>query len=391
MPRPLRTMTALCLAALVGCGGGAAGTTPTPDAALPDDVATDVATRDAQGDAVNPPDDTVNAPDDVVNVPDDTGPAVGPVAAPRDTWTWVDEPGTRCANGRPTGFGVNLADDATRVLIFLQGGGACWDDTTCLGLVPTSFYVQTGYGAVEFATDVLRPAMLPLRRNDPANPFRAMSMVYVPYCTGDIHGGDRVTRYNGLGRSAEFHHVGARNLDRILRRVAATFPRARRVWLAGDSAGGFGAALNMDRVQRALPLARVDVLNDSGQPVQPPADRWRAMRTAWNLQLPEGCDAACGDDLGAMTVLLRQRYPNNRFGLVSFTHDPVISTFMGLDAFTFNARLRDFTRTMARDWPAGRYFLLPGASHVAFVTPTPGLVRWMQAMVSDDPAWANVD
>ncbi len=81
MPRPLRTTTALCLAALVGCGGGATGTTPAPDAATPDDVASDGLVRDAQDDAVNPTDDTVNPPDDVVNTPDDAGPGGAPVAA----------------------------------------------------------------------------------------------------------------------------------------------------------------------------------------------------------------------------------------------------------------------------------------------------------------------
>ncbi len=390
MARAWRVVVALGLGSVAACGGGSTAATPhSPDAA-PDaaDVAVD-ARDETAADAGLADVPLTDVGHDASPV--DAGPPVAPVVAPRNTWTWVDEPDTRCGNGRPTGFGINVADDTTRVLIFLQGGGACWDATTCLGLVPTSFYVQTGYGRAEFATDVLRPAMLPLRRGDPSNPFGAMSMVYVPYCTGDIHAGDRVARYTSLGRSQDFHHVGARNLDHILRRVAATFPRARRVWLAGDSAGGFGAALNMDRVQRALPLARVDVLDDSGQPVQPPADRWRAWRTAWNLQLPEGCDAACAGDIRAIADLLRRRYPDNRFGLISFTHDPVISTFMGLDAFTFHTRLRDFTRAMARDWPSGRSFLLTGASHVAFVTPTPALVRWMHAMVTDDPTWAHVD
>jgi hypothetical protein len=319
--------------------------------------------------------------------PTDLGP---PIVAPANQWTWVDVPGSRCANGAPTGFGINPTADPTTLLIFLQGGGACWDALTCLGPVSTSFYVGTGYDRVAFATDVLRPVMLPLQRANPGNPWRQMNMVYVPYCTGDVHAGDRVAHYNLLGREADFHHVGARNLDLFLARIRATWPAVRRVWLAGDSAGGFGVALNMDRVQRALPAARVDVVDDSGPPIEVDAARWRAWRTAWNLQLPAGCPASCGDNIGAIAEHVRATYPDHRFGLISYSHDAIISTFVGIDALTFNRRLTTVLDRMDSAWAQGRYFVVPGLLHVGFATPTPALSQWLQAMVFDDPRWASV-
>lgn len=387
--------TALCLSLSAGCGGST-------DAVVVDDVpgydAPDLST---------PPDfdaGTTDAPVVTADVPVrhdagsvdagvivDASPAVDagePITAPARRWTWVEVPGAVCADGSPTGIGVNLVDDdPTRVVIFLQGGGACWDDATCLGPVPTSFYVTTGYDRLAFETDALRPVMLPLQRANPLNPWRDTNLVYVPYCTGDVHAGDRVTTYNFLGRRMDFHHVGARNLDLFLRRVVATFPRARRVWLMGDSAGGFGSALNMDRVQRAFPAARVDVVDDSGQPIQPAGTRWADWRRAWNLQLPAGC-ASC-DDIGSIAELLRTRYPDNRFGLVSYTHDSVISTFMGMTVFAFNAELNDFARAMSSRWTNGRYFFIPGALHVGFATATPALAAWLTALATDDPAWRN--
>lgn len=329
---------------------------------------------------------------DVTDVTDatDTSDAIvsPPVAAPPRQWTWVPVDGAQCADGSPTGFGVNLADnDPTRVVIFLQGGGACWDDTTCLGPVPTSFYVTTGYGRLAFETDPLRPVMLPLQRGNPLNPWRDTNLVYVPYCTGDVHAGDRVTTYSFLGRHMQFHHVGARNLDLYLQRIVATFPHARRVWLMGDSAGGFGAALNMDRVQRAFSSARVDVVDDSGQPVQPAGHRWADWRNAWNLQLPVGCTHC--EDIGSIAEFLRTRYSDNRFALVSYTHDSVISTFMGMTVFEFNTELEAFARTMTSRWVNGRYFFIPGALHVGFATATPALATWLTAFATDDPAWQN--
>lgn len=389
-----RRMFGVCVVmGVMACSGGGAGS-------VRDDDAGDAAAVDVQ---IPPADEgpaldagarldvvTVDAP--TADVARDAGyvlPDAPRIEAPLGAWTWVDVPGARCANGRQTGFGVNLSDDPTQLLIFLQGGGACWDATTCVGPVSTSFFVATGYGRTEFNLDVLRAPMLPLQRWNPANPFRAMNAVYVPYCTGDVHAGTRVVRYRGLLGEQDFYHVGARNLDLFLQRIAVTFPRVRRVWLVGDSAGGFGSALNMDRVQRALPWSRVDVLDDSGPPVQPAGDRWSQWRAQWGVEFPVGC-TTCGDDIQSVADFLRDRYPDHRFGLISYSYDAIISTFMGLDGITFHNRLTSFTDHMGHTWTNGRSFVIPGVLHVGLATSTPALQRWIQAMITDDPSWASV-
>jgi len=369
---------------LTACASASEGVVP----------ATDAAVRDARVDVVAAT-DVVSAPDvvsaDVVverDVVSSDVPAVQAVEARVNEWTWVDVPGSRCANGTPTGFGVNRAASSDTVVLFLQGGGACWDGITCLGPVTTSFYVATGYDRLAFQTDVLRAAMLPMRRLDPTNPFRGMHLVYVPYCTGDVHAGDRVAQYSFLGRTADIHHVGYRNLGLFLPRVRATFPNARRIILMGDSAGGFGAAINMDRVQRFYGDVPVDVLDDSGPPVLPDRSRWQAWRTAWNMQFPQDCPA-CAEDLTAVVRVLQNRYPTRRFGLISYTHDAVISTFMNVTAFQFWDSLRATADALPRTWPGARTFLVPGILHVGMLAPTPAMVRWMDAFAREDPAWAS--
>lgn len=323
----------------------------------------------------------------VTTVPDAGTEFAEPFVAPPREWTWLDVAGSKCANGAPTGVGVYLEPTSPDVLVFLQGGGGCWDGATCWG-VGTSFYVATGYGRVEWATDVQRPLMLPLRMDDANNPFRGANVVYVPYCTGDIHIGDAVVDHDLLGRKKKTFHHGYRNLGLALDRLAATMPHIRRLWLAGDSAGGFGAALNMDRTQRRFPDARVDVLDDSGQPIRPTAGRWELMRTAWNAQLPGDCPA-CVTDISGMVGYLRRKYPHNRFGLISFEADAVITTFMGLFATTFYDELLALAAEMDALWPSAHYYLLFGTSHVALATPTPGLVEWLAKFASDDPGWAS--
>jgi hypothetical protein len=64
----------------------------------------------------------------------DSGIMLGtPLTAAPDTWTWVPFPDSQCANGTPTGLGVKLTGKpGARALIYLEGGGACWSDLTCL-------------------------------------------------------------------------------------------------------------------------------------------------------------------------------------------------------------------------------------------------------------------
>ena len=65
-----------------------------------------------------------------------------------------------CADGSQTGFAINPAPTPSNdALIFLEGGGACWDGTTCWGPVSTAFYVATGYGEAAFETDPQLPAI----------------------------------------------------------------------------------------------------------------------------------------------------------------------------------------------------------------------------------------
>src|SRR5690349_8408075 len=54
-----------------------------------------------------------------------------PISAPNETWTFVPVPDAHCGNGTSTGIGVNLTDRSNRVLIFLAGGGACWEAAAC--------------------------------------------------------------------------------------------------------------------------------------------------------------------------------------------------------------------------------------------------------------------
>ncbi len=60
----------------------------------------------------------------------DAGPAT-PITAAAGKWTWVDFPDSACDDGTPTGIGVNPGT-SSNLIVFLNGGGACWNAQDCL-------------------------------------------------------------------------------------------------------------------------------------------------------------------------------------------------------------------------------------------------------------------
>src|SRR6266545_3474680 len=73
---------------------------------------------------------------------------IQPIQAPRNTWTWVDFPDSSCGDGSTTGIGVNPGD-SSNVLVFLEGGGACWSYESCF--VNRTVATDGPFGSAEFA------------------------------------------------------------------------------------------------------------------------------------------------------------------------------------------------------------------------------------------------
>ncbi len=319
-----------------------------------------------------------------------------PIEAPAETWTFVPFPDSACGNGGPAGIGVNLTTRSRHVLIYFQGGGGCWDALTCF--LPTASNINNDYTEATFNGEIRGAGrFLMFSRTDARNPFRDASFVYVPYCTGDIHGGNNIREYVLGDQSMTVHHVGARNVEAYLRRLALTFPMADRVWLTGASAGGYGAGLHWDRVQRAFTSARVDLLDDSGPPINPPTERYSLMKSAWNIQFPEGC-TRCSDDLGALFDYYATRFPPpHRMGLLSYTQDRTISTYFGITGTQFQTALDGLTARSFDPHPNFRYFEVIGSDHTmvgSLGTLTgPGgasLLQWVTAWANDSTPWNSV-
>lgn len=246
------------------------------------------------------------------------------------TWKWVSIPGTSCRDGTETGIGVNLGTKTDHLMIYLEGGGACFNDTTCSYMNPSHF------DSSNFATQIGAEGELGIfNRADSKNPVADWSFVYVPYCTGDIHAGNNPAgNVPGLGVQK---FVGYANVGLDLQRVVPTFPGLKQVLLTGISAGGFGAAANYVQVAKAFSPVPVSLLDDSGPAMENPYNATCLQMlcdSLWGLDKGslQDCDGECTNPASYQLDFIKhvaKTYPNVPLGLIESTQDAVITLFYG--------------------------------------------------------------
>ena len=208
----------------------------------------------------------------------------------------------------------------SRLLIFEQGGGACWQDFyNCNVLIE---------GGENQEPPAPRVGIWDFDSKD--NPFADYSIVFMPYCDGSVFTGDNVVfdltwqafiegalgLQPGEGPPVRFHH-GLRNQSAGMDLAKATFPHASRITVAGSSAGGVGAVGFAPFLARMLygNQVKLTVFNDAG-PIttnQAAIADIEARRDDWQVGqfYPESCED-CGDDVGDdSTAIVKWRLDND--------------------------------------------------------------------------------
>lgn len=346
-------------------------------------------------------------------------------------WSWVpfddafctdaisDDVGRYTFGRSTTGLAISWGPAGNAdLVVFLQGGGACWEFLTCGGAAPLldKTALAGPFGPAEFARNIhdKYPRSWIRRENLPPS-VRDATVVFVPYCTGDVHGGDRVATYRsplpGL-RDITWHHVGHANVTAFLRRLGPTFPSPRKLVVAGASGGGFGSLANYTAVRSVWPAAKAYMVDDSGPPLigsAIPAATRAAWYESWNIGASlDGFCPGCRTDMSAGLREILTRYPQDRVALLSHLHDEVIRGFFGTITITptpaltpmpadeFEAELRRLgTTVMDPATPNAKYFYAAGDRHpmledpTTVMTPSPGLEAWLELMLSDSASWAS--
>ena len=185
-------------------------------------------------------------------------------------WTKVDAPADcMCGDGSPYSYFVR-EKVPTKVVFFLEGGGACFTADTCKpgsDSYKQSVGQQNGFMESQGIFDL----------DNPENPLADYSMVYVPYCTGDVHGGNTTTDY---GNGVVVQHKGLVNGTAAMNALLERFPEATDVIVAGASAGSFPTPIYAGMIADKLPRAAVKVLADGSGAIP---DAMGLVASQWKL------------------------------------------------------------------------------------------------------------
>ena len=271
-------------------------------------------------------------PADAANPADAAGSHIfDEAAANPGVWTWIPIEGAYCRDGSPAGLGLRTHVDGPGLVIFMHGGGGCFNADTCDMNRPA-------FGGDDFTAWVEQMGDKHIFNPDNGmNPVRDWHAAFISYCTGDFHGGTR-SGVDVPGGPTDQSFVGHDNMVLMTTLLSDYFRDVEHVLLVGSSAGGFGTTLNYVHVAEAFAPTRVTLLDDSG-PFLPNNEAFRPclqrlMRDLWGLDavLPADCAScfsASGDGLSNLFAHLGATYPEARFGLLSTTGDLVARTGFG--------------------------------------------------------------
>ena len=253
--------------------------------------------------------------------------AAEPVAtSPNGLWgQHVPGGDCQCADGSEFSFWSHEGDPE-KVLLYFQGGGACFSAETCSFTNGTYTVQADGSQVTEAAAGIFD-------FDNPDNPFRDWSVVFVPYCTGDIHLGNAAHDY---GDGLVVQHRGFVNASAGLEYLVDTFPDASEVFVAGSSAGGVPSPLFAGLVADELPDAEVAALADASgaYPDNPPVNEaignlWGTFENVPDWPENEGLEPA-DYSIPGLFVQAGLHNPELRFARYDAAYDEVQQQFSAL-------------------------------------------------------------
>lgn len=262
-------------------------------------------------------------------------------------WEKVELPGTVCSDGSQYKFFVHDSPNSNNLIILLEGGGACWDYESCSGSLGKLGAVNPNGIADDYMTQTTAKYVSPIVNGaDPGLPGRAKipivtadwDVVYMPYCTGDVHVGNNVAVYNdpaGANPPLTFHHNGFNNTVAATNYLAQRFVDINKLLVTGYSAGGVASLAGYHQIRSTMTAAQGYMLNDSGPLFPAPNASFNShllhekISTAWNLApvlntLPGNFDI---NDYGSMTAMLAAQYPSDQLAYTGYSSDFNFSRF----------------------------------------------------------------
>lgn len=323
-----------------------------------------------------------------------------------------------CMNGSPYSYFVKRGS-VNNLLIYYQGGGACWDNITCsiptcdTNVAPTgSDNPNSWHSGFADGANAL-------------NPFKDWNIVFVSYCSCDIHFGDAARNYQGLMPTLHVEHRGYQNARVVEKWAREHFVNPERVFVTGSSAGAYGAWFNAPLHQAVWPASHFDVLGDAGNGVITTSFLNNQIGN-WNFEanIPTAIPGltqslTSGIGITDYSETVANFFPDTRWaqystafdggdgGQTSFYHimlnptDPYGWQDWWESSCAFHTQMRQQAVDTAAAVPLNyRYYIGSGSRHTmwgsnnVYTSTTggvPAIVNWINAMLANGPSWVNVE
>lgn len=374
-------------------------------------------------------DEVASLSDDVVtntivspNIPDDgfvaiTHPAGG---EPGNEVSYLgDTLVPQCQDSSPFTFFAKRGS-VNKLLVYYDGGGACWETQTC------------GFPTCTQTANPTPPGLAGSGFGDfthPDNPFKDWNLIRLRYCSCDIHLGDRAVDYSPLPPFFPAKHVEHRGYDNA--KLAEKFAREHflnptDIFITGSSAGSYGAMVHGAHLSEVYPASSVNVMGDGGNGVATQEfmdtnfNNWGALE---NLPDIPGIIGVPSSEMSIPLILkaAAAHYPKTNWsnyttafdggegGQTGFYYVMLAGTPWAAPTWwnascQFNEVMReqasDTADAIALENDNYRYYIATGSTHTGFGNPrvyddttggVPPLLDWINAMIDDDPSWTNVE
>ena len=302
-----------------------------------------------------------------------------------------------CADGSGFAFWERRADP-TKVVFYLDGGGGCYDATTCAFTGLSAGGEAANYDWSIYGEDpATEGGIFNLARDD--NPFAEHSLIYVPSCTGDAHLGD-VTREYSPELTVE--HNGFVNGTAALSYLAEHYRDAAQVVVVGKVDGSVAAPLYGGLVADLFADAQVTVFGaDSGHIPDDP-DRNAELAELWGVydNLPdwEVNQALSTGEWGPRRLWIQAglRDPDIVLARFDFAYDQEAAEAaeaIGLDPSQFLAVIDANEAAIEAAGVIQHSYTAPGNGHTIVENETfyevavngVTLVGWVEALIDGEP------
>lgn len=318
-----------------------------------------------------------------------------------------------CMDGSPYHFFVKRGS-VNKVLMYYQGGGACWEQLTCSVPVCDTSVDPEGSDNPNGRTTGFT------NLSNPDNPFRDWHIVFVPYCSCDIHFGDAAQDY-----PLHVEHRGYQNARVVEKYARESFPDPETVFVTGSSAGAYGAFFHAPLLHRIWPNADFHVLADGGNGVITQSFLEEFFPN-WDFakNLPDdipGLREVLEDGSGIVgyTKVVATEFPRTRwahyttafdggsggqtgfYNLMLNDNNPIQALTWWEGSCAFTAQMRTQALKTAAALPNNyRYYIGTGSRHTMWGNDkvysdttggVPTIQSWITAMIERRADWTNVE